>query len=214
MRLLLASDIHCDLNACAALVERAGEADAVLLAGDFARQHDGLERTIDALKPITTPTVLVPGNNERFEALVEACDGWGAATVLHGQSAPVGNLTIFGLGGGVPPIGIPWSFDLTENAARRALADCPKHVDILLVHSPPYGHVDLARNRHAGSRAILETLESRRPRLVVCGHIHDCWEQESRLGGAEGDIGRKADATTLIINAGPRGRTLDLKEAA
>lgn len=210
MRLLIASDIHCDLDACASLVDRSGGAEALLLAGDFARQHQGLEETIQALAGITTPTFLVPGNNERPEALVAACADWPAATVLHGAATPLnGGFGIFGLGGGIPPIGVPWSFDLSEAEARREMEACPQRLDVLLVHSPPHGHVDVTRGQHVGSRAILDLIRSRRPRLVVCGHIHDCWEQESRLEHAEAEDGA---ASTLIINAGPRGRITTLQE--
>ena len=64
MRLLAFSDLHRDLGQAVSLVERTSEADAVIAAGDFASVHEGLGETIDALKPISVPTVLVPGNNE------------------------------------------------------------------------------------------------------------------------------------------------------
>lgn len=197
--LLLFSDVHCDLRACGGLVQKAADVDLVIGAGDFARKHEGLARTIAALQSIQTPTVLIPGNNETDADLRAACAAWPAATILHGDAIEVAGLTIFGFGCGVPPIGLDWSFDLTEDQARRRLARCPEGADVLLTHSPPHGHVDrISDGRSIGSEAVLEALEKTSPRLVVCGHVHDCWGQESRVGPSR------------IVNAGPRGKLVEL----
>jgi predicted phosphodiesterase len=76
MRILAFSDLHCDLAQAARLVQRSREVDAVVCAGDLASVHSGLEETVEALRPIEVPTVLVPGNNETDAALRAACDGW------------------------------------------------------------------------------------------------------------------------------------------
>ena len=194
MRLLLVSDLHTDLTAAASIVERAPEFDVVVGAGDFAVKRRGLERIMGVLAPIETPSVLVPGNGESVEELAEACRDWPAAHVLHGDGIDIGDVPFFGLGGGVPvtPFGA-WSYDFTEDEARALLADCPPEA-VLVTHSPPLGHADTNRaGRHLGSRAVLETVERTRPRLVVCGHIHDAWGVRSRSGD------------TPIVNAGPEG---------
>ncbi|MFG0284494.1 MAG: metallophosphoesterase family protein [Phycisphaerales bacterium JB039] len=198
-RLLVFSDVHCDLDACRGLVEQAAGVDLVIGAGDFARKHDGLGRTIEALRAIDIQTILVPGNNETDADLRAACVSWKVATVLHGDSMEAAGLTIFGIGCGVPPLGLDWSFDLTEDQARRRLSHCPEGADVLITHSPPHGHVDrISSGRSIGSAAVLETIENTSPRLVVCGHVHDCWGQESRIGASR------------VINAGPRGKVVDL----
>ena len=193
MRLLLFSDLHCDLEAAERLVGFAAQADVVIGAGDFATVHRGLPRTIAALSRIAPPTVLVPGNNETEDALRAAAESWRAATVLHGQAVEISGTTFFGLGGGVPVTPWDWSFDLDEGQATDLLAACPEGA-VLAVHSPPHGHVDRDSGRaHLGSRAILAAVEAKRPPLVVCGHIHACWGQESRAG------------ESVVINAGPGG---------
>jgi Icc-related predicted phosphoesterase len=197
LRILAFSDLHCDLPGAAALVERSPGVDAVVCAGDLASVHEGLEETVAALRPITTPTILVPGNNETEDALRAACEGWDAATVLHGQGCTLDGLEVFGLGGGIPVTPWDWSFDLDEDEAADALAGCPEGA-LLIVHSPPYGHVDASRGRHLGSRAILAAIESRTPRAAVCGHIHESWRQLSSIG------------KTGIVNAGPDGVLIEL----
>jgi Icc-related predicted phosphoesterase len=193
VRILAFSDLHRDLNQAALLVERSAQADLVVGVGDFASVHRGLAKTIDALAPITTPTVLVPGNNETEAELRDAAAGWESSEVLHAQATNVGGIEIFGLGGGIPVTPWDWSFDLDEDQAAAALADCPAGC-VLLVHSPPYGHVDASSaGKHLGSRAILEAIERCEPQLTLCGHIHDQWGQGSSVG------------PTRILNLGPTG---------
>jgi uncharacterized protein len=198
MRILAFSDLHRDLEGAASLVEASADADAVIGAGDFASIHEGLEETISALSAIEAPTVLVPGNNETDEALREAAATWPAATVLHGEGTELDGIPFYGLGAGVPITPWDWSFDLDEDEATRRLTGCPEDA-VLVVHSPPKGHVDQSgAGDHLGSTAILEAIEQKRPRLAVCGHIHESWGAESQLG------------PTKIVNLGPAGTWFDV----
>ena len=198
MRILAFSDLHRDLDGAARLVELSDGANAVIGAGDFASVHEGLEETIAALAAIETPTILVPGNNETDKALREAASDWPAATVLHGEAHEVDGLAFFGLGAGVPVTPWDWSFDLAEDEAERLLEGAPEG-GVLVVHSPPHGHVDRSgAGEHLGSRAILAAIEAKRPQLAVCGHIHESWGAESQLG------------PTRIANLGPAGTWFEL----
>ena len=73
MRLLAFSDVHRDLTQAGRLVDRGGDVDVVLAAGDFASVHRGLDELIGVLAAIETPTVVVAGNNETDTALRAAC---------------------------------------------------------------------------------------------------------------------------------------------
>jgi Icc-related predicted phosphoesterase len=193
MRLLLCSDIHCDLSAARRLVEQSAQADVVVCAGDLAVMRTGLQKTVNVLAEARVPTVLVAGNGESYEELLDACASWPSAHVLHGSGIEIEGIPFWGLGGAVPvtPFGA-WSYDLTEERAAQLLADCPAG-GVLVTHSPPFGHVDTANGRHLGSRAILEAIERAQPKLAVCGHIHGCWTEESIAGD------------TRVVNAGPGG---------
>jgi Icc-related predicted phosphoesterase len=198
LKLLAFSDLHRDLDQAGTLVDRSSEADAVIAAGDFASVHEGLEETIDALKPISMPTVLVPGNNETEDALRAACEGWESAQVLHGQGTEIDGTRFFGLGAGIPITPWDWSFDLDEEAAAERLGACPDGA-VLVVHSPPKGHCDQSSSGdHLGSEAILEAIEAKRPPLAVCGHIHEAWGSEDEIG------------PTRVMNLGPSGKLIDV----
>ncbi|HEY8083412.1 MAG TPA: metallophosphoesterase [Solirubrobacterales bacterium] len=198
MKLLAFSDLHRDLDQAAKLVEMSADADVVIGAGDFASVHEGLEETIAALSAIERPTVLVPGNNETDEALREAAAGWSAATVLHGEGTTIDGTEFYGLGAGIPVTPWDWSFDLDDDAATAQLTRCPEEA-ILVLHSPPQGHCDAAGSGdHFGSPALLSAIEEKRPRLAVCGHIHESWGCESQIGD------------TPIRNLGPTGTWLEV----
>ncbi|MBK8293243.1 MAG: metallophosphoesterase family protein [Solirubrobacterales bacterium] len=192
MKILAFSDLHRDLEQAARLTEMSTDADVVVGAGDFASIHEGLVETINALSGITTPTVLVPGNNERLETLEEAASGWSAATVLHGDSTEIEGQNFFGLGAGIPTTPWSWSYDLDEEAAAAALKGLAPH-DFLVLHSPPKNHCDSAGDLHLGSTSIRDAVKTVQPKIAVCGHIHESWGQRSKIGKTE------------IANLGPSG---------
>jgi Icc-related predicted phosphoesterase len=202
LKLLLFSDVHCDLKQCQVLVELAEKEDVdfVIGAGDFANFRRGLEPTIEILSQISRPTIVVPGNSESDDELLTACQAWPAATVLHGSGTTVNGVDFWGIGGGIPvtPFG-PWSFDFTEAQAELMLAGCPAG-SVLVTHSPPRGAVDVSSGgRSLGSIAIRETILARQPRLVVCGHIHESAGQHEMIG------------PTPVVNAGPRSMVWELQ---
>ena len=197
VKLLAFSDLHRDLGQAAELVAMSAEADVVIGAGDFASVHEGLVETIDALAAIETPTVLVPGNNETEGALRKAAERWSAATVLHGSGATIAGADFYGLGAGIPVTPWEWSFDLDDEAAAAMLALCPEHA-VLVLHSPPRDHCDSnGSDMHFGSPALLRAIEDKRPRVAVCGHIHESWGCESRIG------------ETPVRNLGPKGTWIE-----
>jgi uncharacterized protein len=194
VKVLAFSDVHRDGRQAQKLADRTDKVDVVIAAGDFASIHRGLTSVIDMLVVIEKPTVLVPGNNETDEALREACEGWKAARILHGEGTEIDGVPFFGLGGGVPETPWDWSFDLSEEEAEMKLSRCPEGA-VLAVHSPPKGHLD---GQDLGSKAILRTIQEKHPPLAVCGHIHECGGEETTIG------------PTRLINAGPDGIVVEI----
>lgn len=189
MRILAFSDLHMARDRAADLVTASGTADLVIGAGDFCNMRRGLDAAMDMVSGINVPLVLVPGNAESVDELRAAA---GCASVLHGSGTVIGGLRLFGLGYGVPetPFG-PWSCDLSEPEAESMLAACAE-ADILITHAPPFGIADrTSGGQSVGSVAIRDAILRVQPQLALCGHIHDSWGQEGRLG------------ETRIVNLGP-----------
>lgn len=199
MRILAFSDLHRDETAARRMVELCRQADIVVGAGDYATVRRGLQPMIEILSAIDRPTALVCGNSEDDRELREACRDWSAAHVLHGDGVEIDGVPFFGLGGAVPitPFGA-WSYDLSEEEAEALLSNCPIGC-VLISHSPPKGLVDVSSTGVSlGSLAVLRTIESKEPRLVICGHIHE-------------SSGRKvAHGETVVVNAGPGGMIVEV----
>ncbi len=183
MRILAFSDLHGSRSRTAAVVAASAEADLVIGAGDFCNMRQGLPEAMAALEPLRAPALLVPGNAESAEEL-RAAAPW--ATVLHGSGVRIGGVDFFGLGYGVPttPFGA-WSCDLSEAEAAAMLAQAPEGC-VLILHAPPKGVADrTSGGQSVGSTAIRAAIEAKRPRLAVCGHIHDSWGGSGRIGPTE-----------------------------
>lgn len=200
MILLLFSDLHCDDAAARRLVELSATADVVVGAGDFATCRRDVHKTLDVLQQINKPAVLVPGNAESFEELQAAAANWESAYVLHGGGTTVAGVPFWGLGGAVPvtPFG-DWSYDFTEEQAAEMLDDCPTG-GVLVSHSPPKGVLDRNTNGDSlGSEAVRNAIVEKKPKLVVCGHIHACASRQESV-----------NRTTTVVNAGPAGLLWEL----
>lgn len=190
MKILAFSDLHHNRMRADALVAAAQDADLVIGAGDFCNHRQDLPQAMNLLAGITCPFVVVPGNAESAAELRDAAHA--CTTVLHGESAKIGGLSVFGLGYAVPetPFG-DWSCDLSEDDAAKLLAGCDR-ADVMIVHSPPKGVADLtSTGLSVGSVAVRDAIQRVQPRLAVFGHIHDSWGREGRIGD------------TRCVNLGP-----------
>lgn len=87
-----------------------------------------------------------------------------------------------------------WAWNLDEDGLAAKWALIPEGTDILLLHGPPFGIADLTRGGdRTGSPSLTRRIEVVRPKLVVCGHIHEC-------GGAH-TFGFTDGTSCLLINA-------------
>lgn len=192
MRILAFSDLHRNHRAAMRIVAAAGEADVVVGAGDFATHGVGVADTIDILKAIERPVILVPGNHESLEDLAAACRDWPHAHILHGGGRVIDGVPFFGVGYEAPRSSLDaWNMALSEEGAAHMLHDCGVG-GVLVTHAPPYGVADVQRDgSHAGARAFRRLLEKRPQRLHLCGHIHHAW-------GMVGQV-----RSCLVQNLGP-----------
>ncbi len=180
MRVLAFSDLHHSRARAEALVAASEEADLVIGAGDFANHRQHVPEAMNLMAGIAMPFVVVPGNNESDVELRDAAHA--GTTMLHGQEVVQGGIRIVGIGAGVPVTPWDWSFDLTDDDAEKMLSPF-KSADILITHSPPKGVADKnSAGMSLGSQAIFDAIERLQPSLVLCGHIHESWGQEGRIG--------------------------------
>lgn len=197
MRILAFSDLHMARARAEDIVAASRVADLVIGAGDFGNMRKGVAEGMRLLAGIETHFVLVPGNNESLEELrLAAPEG---AFVLHGDTISIDGVTFFGIGGGVPvtPFGA-WSWDLTEAEAADQLR-AADGADVMISHSPPKGVADRTSAGHSvGSTAVYDAAARVQPKLLLCGHVHDCWGEEGLIG------------ETRVKNLGPTVNWFDM----
>lgn len=65
-----------------------------------------------------------------------------------------------------------WSFMTDEEGIARHLPD--QYHDIIVSHGPPKGVADIGLfGEHAGSKSLRDYVLKYKPKLVVCGHLHE-----------------------------------------
>jgi len=84
------------------------------------------------------------------------------------------SIPITGIGGTIP---VPFrsKISFAETSLLHRVEPLIDENTVLVVHPPPWGVLDAALGRfHVGSVNLRHFIESVQPRLVICGHIHEC----------------------------------------
>ena len=108
-------------------------------------------------------------------------------TVLDGETAVIGGLTVGFVGGGLrTPMNTPYEIDDETYAAKVAALG---KVDVLCSHIPPevpeLCYDTVARRFERGSVALLEAIHEVRPRYAFFGHVHQPLVRRMRIGVTE-----------------------------
>ena len=77
-----------------------------------------------------------------------------------------------------------WAFNRKRGAQIRAHWNkIPENTDIIMTHGPVYGVLDLTKEEtHTGCVDLLHTLETIKPKVHLCGHIHEGYGNVKRKG--------------------------------
>jgi len=84
-------------------------------------------------------------------------------------------------GSPMTPTFLNWAFmESDENLGRYYWSKIPKDTDILLIHGPAYGHLDVAvpGGDHLGSKTSAKKVAELRIPYVIHGHIHGGYGKE------------------------------------
>ena len=72
-----------------------------------------------------------------------------------------------------------WSFMRQPEALAEVYRAIPEGIDILVSHQPAFGYGDevpdfrSGRASHQGSRELLAAIDRVKPKVLICGHIHE-----------------------------------------
>ena len=169
MKLLAISDLHGDYSHVKALKEKAGQIDAVLIAGDLT-DFGPDEKAEELLAMFKNSVLAIPGNCDH-PSIVGLLDEKGVN--LHKSRSTINDVTFIGLGGSNPtPFNTPFELSEEEIAENMdALFEGLHGRIVLLSHAPPKNTLDKLPFGNVGSEALVQSIE--KCDLVVCGHIHE-----------------------------------------
>lgn len=171
LRLAVVGDVHGNaarLSLVLDAVTARADVHGLLVTGDLAMAVPsrragtaGAREILALLRATGLPFVFVPGNHDlpRMDE-PENVDGRIAAFL---------GLRVLGIGGSPRAFGLPYEW--ADGSARIAQGAC----DLILSHAPPaLTRLGItSKGADAGSRQVREVLLQRRPRALVCGHIHE-----------------------------------------
>lgn len=192
MRIFNITDLHGRLDHLQETRVAMAAADLVVVSGDitnFGGRREA-EQILDRLSAVNPNILAVAGNCDRRSVEAYLSE---RGINLHGERRETEGRWFAGLGGSLPgPAPTPNTY--TEEELRSALGRLPPAHDafVLVSHQPPFDTVadKIASNRHVGSRAVREYIESARPILCLTGHIHE-------------SVGQGELSSCLVVNPGP-----------
>ncbi|MCF8037390.1 MAG: metallophosphoesterase family protein [Desulfobacteraceae bacterium] len=192
MKVYAVADIHGEasrLDRIEANIDRFAP-DCLVVAGDIINWVKAAP-VYSRLNRLPVPVLAVCGNTDPF-GQEKHLRAYPNIRSLHLKRLYLGGIPICGIGGTIP---VPFSSRI-RLLERRLIRDARHLVDrhtLLVVHPPPYGTLDRVMGRFsAGSRAVAEIVRQCRPRVLVCGHIHE-------------EPGSKYLHETLVVNCAMAG---------
>ncbi|KAH7395836.1 calcineurin-like phosphoesterase [Cadophora sp. MPI-SDFR-AT-0126] len=90
-------------------------------------------------------------------------------------TSPTGPRTTFKIfGSPYSPADGMWAFGYNADEAKHIWDPIPLDADIVLTHTPPINHVDQRTyGQSVGCKVLREALWRVRPRMAICGHVHE-----------------------------------------
>jgi len=183
MQILASADLHGDLDIYEWLVGVAvnTKPDVLVMAGDLlngsgvfgtveeAQRANALE-ILNIISRVNQPVLYLMGNDD----MIELEPNMDSIQSINNTSIEIGGLNFVGYQYSLPFMG--GIFEKSEDSIRDDLSSLYSLVDdrtVLVTHSPAYGILDIGiLDLPAGSIAIKELVEDRKPLIHIHGHIH------------------------------------------
>ncbi|DAC72434.1 MAG TPA: hypothetical protein DSN98_05190 [Thermoplasmata archaeon] len=164
--------------------------DLVVLCGDITQFGPG-ELATNFLNQIPVETLAVPGNIDTFD--VDQGINASNATNIHLKRVMIKGVAFVGIGREIPPTLADITID--DGTVKKPLNKALDATSVLVTHVPPFKQQDkMFIGSHGGSKPLRHLVETCKPRLVLCGHIHE-------------DPGMTTSGDTTVVNCSMGKRT-------
>ncbi len=164
--------------------------DLVVICGDITQFGPG-ELATNFLNQIQIKTFAVPGNIDTFD--VDQGINASNATNLDKRQVILQGVPFLGIGRELPSqlSNLP----IDDGSTKKPLKKLLKTSSVLVTHYPPYKIQDkIFIGTHGGSKELRSLIDTYKPRLVLCGHIHE-------------DPGMTTVGDTTVVNCSMGKRT-------
>ena len=198
MKFLTFVDSHQDKKVLKALLKRASQNDIdfIICAGDFTDFGRGVHETLKPFNSLKKPFYFIQGNHEENIDLEEAAKKYEFCHFLHKKVLELENYIFCFYGGG----GFAQRDSEFRKVAREWYSKYNGEKIALITHMGPVDtKLDLLPMGHVGSIDIRKFIERIKPKLVVCGHLHE-------TAGLTDEIGK-----TKMVQPGWDGMVIELK---
>lgn len=184
MKIVAISDTHCRHKSI-----QLPKGDVLVHAGDISYKGTPSE-VADFLHWFSSlpfqHKLFIAGNHDFYfertaPALIQKAITAGV-TYLNDSGVCINGIHIWG--SPVTPWFYNWAFNRRRGAEiARHWALIPADTNLLLTHGPPFGILDSVVNEnHVGDKDLLRKIETVKPAVHVCGHIHESYGVLKRRG--------------------------------
>jgi Icc-related predicted phosphoesterase len=192
MKIFAAADMHgaqYRLNIILDHIE-AFSPDLVVICGDITQFGPGDVAT-NFLNQIPVDTLAIPGNIDTPE--VGSAISESKAENIDRKKIMKNGISFIGIGGDIPTS--LSKIEITDKDLEKPIEKVIDEKSILVTHVPPFKTQDkVFLGHYIGSRELRSVVEKCKPRLVLCGHVHE-------------DPGVAKLGKTLVVNCSIGKRT-------
>lgn len=204
LKILAASDIHGDKDLVKKLADQAEKegVDLVVLCGDLTMGEMSTDNIIGPFAKKHKKVLLIPGNHETVATADFLAEFYEPdARNIHGYSVQYKNVGIFGAGGTtnvgpMPPIDEGEMFDLLKKGFDK-IRYLKKKIMVTHIH-PTDSKIEKFSMFVPGSDAVKKALNTFKPDILLCGHVHEAEGLEEKIG------------STRVINVGRKGKIIKI----
>ena len=181
MKFLVFSDTHQDSAKLDILIKRANKKDIdfVIVAGDFTSFENGLRNTLKKLNSIKKKIYIIPGNHEEDGNFKGVIKEYPNCINIDCTDFKIENYVFLAYGGG----GFSNLDPQFRKIARTWYGKYKGKKIVLITHGPAYNcKLDIVDERHVGNIDYRKFIERIKPKLAICGHIHETAGQSDTIG--------------------------------
>lgn len=175
--------------------------DMVICCGDFTIFGNAASNILKEFNSFGKPFMIIHGNHESESEIEKLCRPHKNLHFIHKSSFLLGNLEIFGFGGGGFSLRDAEFIETAKKFLPKMRENNKKGIkNILITHGPPYGTKldDLYRNIFCGNRDYTDFIKKAPLSIYMCGHIHENFGKSDSINGK------------IILNPGPKGKRITI----